>query len=310
MGLIINGEVISDNVLEERYNSERDRAAYAEYCKSKGIEETDKGRKQFCEDRIIEDTVFQQKARTVIPPPKEHAIKSRLSQLKSRLYLPTDEVTPFEEELRQIAIQNYYLVRFMKFLDSRVPHPTEEECKAYYEAHKDVYATGEVYHFTHICFALNDYTSQAEAVVDLLNLRTKIVTSQNPDDSWWYAIERYSITVEKDNGEYPLFKKSMLDPEIETVLLKCTEPQQISEPIITSENTIDLFRFERKNDLGILPFTVVYPTIRKGLMKTKQDAALEKQLNELKTNAVVEHTQPEEAPPPAEKQESGEAEKN
>lgn len=307
MGLIINGETFSDNVLNEYLNSERIRNAYTADCKRRGVEETEEGRKQFGEDSFIGDTVFLQGAKASIPPPKEHAIKSRLCQIKSRLYLPTDEVTPFEEEMRQIAVKDYYLVRFIKFLSSRVPHPTEEECKAYYEAHKDANATGEVYSFTHICFALDDYASQAEAVVDLLNLKTKIETSQNPDDSWWYAVEQYSITVEKDNGEYPLFTKGMLDPELETALLKCTDPKQISEPIITSEDTIDLFRFESKGDFGILPFAVVYPKIQRGLMKAKQDAALKKLLNELKAKAVIEHTPPEAVPPPpAEKPEGGE----
>ena len=295
MGLIINGEIISDDVLETSYNSDRIRNAYTEHCKSEGIEETDEGRRQFNEDRIIEDTVILQGAKAAVPPPKEHAIKSRLSQLKSDLYLPTDTVTPFEEELRQIAVKKYYLVKFFKLIDSCIPHPTEEECNKYYEEHLDDFAAGEVYRFTHICFSLDNYESQTEATVDLLNLKARIESSQNPDDSWWYAIGKYSITVDQDNGEYPPVKKGKLDPQIEAPLFKCTVPGQISEPIVTSENTIDLFRFEAVRDLGVLPFSTVYPLIRKRVFQEKQAIATGKKLEELKTKAVIEHTPPVQA---------------
>ena len=292
MGLIINGEIISDEVLETSYNSDRIRDAYTEHCKSEGIEETDEGRRRFNEDMIIEDTVILQGAKAAVPPPKEHAIKARVSQLKSDLYLPTDTVTPFEEELRQIAVKKYYLVKFFKLIDSRIPHPTEEECKKYYEEHQTDFATGEVYRFTHICFSLDNYESQTEATVDLLNLKTRIESSQNPDDSWWYAIGKYSITVDQDNGEYRLFKKGGLPPEIETPLLKCTVRGQISEPVITSENTIDLFRFEEMRNIGVVPFESVYSLIRKKLFLQKQTIATDKKLEELKTKAVIERTPP------------------
>jgi len=295
MGLIINGETISDEVLETSYNSERIRTAYTEHCKRTGIEETDEGRRQFNEDKVIEDTVTLQGAKAAVPPPKEHTIKSKVSQLKSELYLPTDMVTPFEEELRQIAVKKYYLVRFFKLVDGSVPHPTEEECKKYYEEHQNDFATGEVYRFTHIRFSLGDYESQTEATLDLLNLKTRIESSQKPDENWWYAIDRYSITADQDHGEFPLFKKGKLPPELETPLLKCTVRGQISDPVVTGEDTIDLFRFEEMRDVGIVPYLGVASLIRKHLFQERKDAMLDKRLVELKAKAVVERIPPVQA---------------
>jgi peptidyl-prolyl cis-trans isomerase C len=177
-------------------------------------------------DQLIERTLILQEARRTGRLASDAAVEDRLRQIAQAFPSPEE----FDRALRQQGVSRAELrdrVRFeltvRRILDDlRVPAPTDQEARAYFQAHREAFDEPERVRVRHVLLR-----TEAEARVALARLRAGESFAQ-------VAKELSQDPGTRDRGgEVGLVAPGQTVPEFEQVAFRL-KPGELSEPVRTS----------------------------------------------------------------------------
>jgi parvulin-like peptidyl-prolyl isomerase len=177
-------------------------------------------------DQLIERTLILQEARRTGRLASDAAVEDRLRQIAQAFPSPEE----FDRALQQQGVSRAELrdrVRFeltvRRILDDlRVPAPTDQEARAYFQAHREAFDEPERVRVRHVLLR-----TEAEARVALARLRA--------GESFAQVAEELSQDpgTRDRGGEVGLVAPGQTVPEFEQVAFRL-KPGELSEPVRTS----------------------------------------------------------------------------
>ncbi len=177
-------------------------------------------------DQLIERTLILQEARRTGRLASDAAVEDRLRQIAAAFPSPEE----FDRALRQQGVSRAELRERARFEltvrrildDLRVPAPTDQEARAYFEAHREAFDEPERVRVRHVLVR-----TEAEARVALARLRAGESFAKVAKD-----LSQDPGTRER-GGEVGLVAPGQTVPEFEQVAFRL-KPGELSEPVRSS----------------------------------------------------------------------------
>lgn len=173
----------------------------------------------------------------------------------------------FKEQLNAVKEQLLTEYAISKCISSVTA--TEEETRAYYDAHKDELSSGETVNASHI---LVDTKEKAESVLEELRAGTL---------SFEDAARKYSsCPSSKDGGNLGDFGSGQMVPEFDTAVF-AMEVGEISEPVKTQFGW-HIIKLNAKNPAATYSYAEIRKELTQQIIQEKKQAAYQKKINQLK----------------------------
>lgn len=290
MALIINGETIDDEIIEEEFRHIKghyERALQVSCC------ERDPEFRGMAKDNLASRALLQQESRRRFPEVSEGETKARLAKLieqsggEEQFYMSIG--MPFKDEslLQDNLANGVRMDKLLQNVYSPEPEPTEADIQAYYEANVKHFLTEEQIRVSHISLNLNGARSRAEVYQAMRELREQVLGGADFDA---LAAEHNS---NKDmSPDLGWFKKGEFMEEFEAIAFSMRDGE--ISPVFTTQLGFHICRLTDRKAAVPKPLEEVREAVRARILEEYRDGRFNEFLDTLKGGAKIEDTEPEE----------------
>lgn len=183
MGLIINGQVIDADVLDQEFSSIK--ASFEQLNPFAGCCERDEEFRGYARNNIVARVLLTQEAERRIDSITDAEVDTALQKLKdehggeTQFYI-ANGVGPEQEDLiRSDLAMNLRVKTLIDEVCADLPEPTEQDLSAYYEQNLDRYMTEERLHAIHILRAPARGEDRAEAYEQMRQARRRLLDGED-----------------------------------------------------------------------------------------------------------------------------------
>ncbi len=152
------------------------------------------------------------------------------------------------------------LVRRLIETEVRVPEPTEDECRRFYDARPDRFRTPAIYEAAHILFAASRDDAEAYSAAETVARGTAAVLTASPERFAELAESLSACPSAGVGGSLGQVSTGQTAPEFETALAAMT-PGTIREEPVCTRYGVHVVRLDRRIDGTRLPFEAVHRDI-------------------------------------------------
>ncbi|HSJ04113.1 MAG: peptidylprolyl isomerase [Verrucomicrobium sp.] len=291
MALIINGETIDDEIIEEEFRHIKghyERALQVSCC------ERDPEFRGIAKDNLASRALLQQESVRRFPEVPPTDIDARLAKLveqaggEDQFYASIG--MPFKDEsLLQSNLANG--VRMDKMLIqvyAPEPEPAEEEIKAFYEANVKLFLTEEQIRVSHITLSLSGAKSRADVYQLMRELREQALGGGDFD-----ALGAEHNSNKDLSPDLGWFKKGEFMEEFEAIAFSMRDGE--ISPVFTTQLGFHICRLTERKPAVPKPLEEVKDEVRARILEAYRDGKFNEFIEDLKTSAKIEDTEPEEA---------------
>lgn len=212
------------------------------------------------------------------------AIRQLLLKRAARLGLKAIPVTS-EDGLRET--EEEALVRQLLETEIRVPDPTEEECRRFYETNSERFRSPDIYEAAHILFpAARDDPESYAAAIEAAK-RVIVELCENPQHFAAIAEKHSACPSGKAGGNLGQITRGQTTPAFEEALVALEAGQITAEPVRTPYG-VHVIRLDRKIEGTVLPFEAVATKIADYLADAVFHRAVHQYISILAGNASLE----------------------
>lgn len=149
------------------------------------------------------------------------------------------------------------LVRRLIETEVRVPEPTEDECRRFYDARPDRFRTPAIYEAAHILFAATREDADAYSAAEAAARGTAAVLRVNPERFAELAASLSACPSAGVGGNLGQVSTGQTTPEFEAALAAMAPGTVLEEPVC-SRYGVHVVRLDRRIDGTRLPFEAVH----------------------------------------------------
>jgi hypothetical protein len=243
---------------------------------------TDDVLRDWAEENVIEEWLFEREATRSQPIPADKHIQQELSTYPA-MY---EGMSP--EDARAAAINALQIARAKKQIYKKLPVPTDEECKAYYDANREDFSFEGKRIIAELVLPL-ETVDKTRLYLSMLNLKTSIGSDY---DKWQEAVVHLSVKYPDDKGLFGIISKddNRLPKDVEEQLF-ALPPDGISDPIDLDDGNLYLLRnMPIKKDVAYMPFELYKEFIRGTLIREARGKAMDACYDALKAAAKITRT--------------------
>ncbi|MBP5321852.1 MAG: peptidyl-prolyl cis-trans isomerase [Kiritimatiellae bacterium] len=257
MGIRVNGYLIKEEEITQTMRERRESNAEKLSRFFHALPESDAALREEVETDLIRNQLFTEYALRTQPEPKPQHIQIEISNFP-QLY---DGLEP-EECVRQAGeALRYQRAKKALLKEKKFAPVTEEEARAFYDAHLDLFRTADCLAVLRIAFFLETEELEGRplpaATIDLLRLRDALMEESPVDkDVFLYAAGRISETFYQDRGYFGGVYRGSVEQPLEDILF-ALKPGTVSEPVKRDHDaTLNLFLVLPSKD-EFFPFEIV-----------------------------------------------------
>jgi parvulin-like peptidyl-prolyl isomerase len=283
MALVVNGEKIEDNEIQQEI--ERLRPRYEQVFADKDPAEREAQLRDWSRDNVIERVLLRQEAKNsgVEIPSKD--IEEAFKQLREQY----DDVEGFhkalnvdsDEKVRETIELQMKTERKIAEIYAKAPQPSEEQIRQYYDENKDTFRSDEQVRVAHIVKYVNWQTDEATAMQVMQEARDQI----NGGAAFEAVVDKYTDCADS-GGDLGYVMRGQMVEEFEDVIFNLS-PGQVSDVFRTRFGFHIAKVYER-----CPPVTAELTAVKKQVMEAVQEQLREQALGDyldaIRARATVE----------------------
>lgn len=292
MALIINGEEVDDEVIESEFRtvkSHYERLLQVACC------ERDQEFRGYAKENLTSRVLLNQAAKDRFPEVDDEEITNRLNRLMAEaggedaFYMGIG--MPYKDEaiVRDNVAGGVRLDKMLAGVYQPEPAFTEEDLRAYYDSHQDLYLTDEEIRAAHITKSLQGAKSRTEVYQALRELRTQLLNGAD-----FLTVAEGQRTEEQQQIDLGWFKRGEFMEEFETIAFSMNEGE--ISPVFTTQLGFHICTLLGRKAPAPKPFEEVKDAIAQRLLEEHRDKKFNAFLEELKAAAKIEDTDPPDQP--------------
>jgi parvulin-like peptidyl-prolyl isomerase len=290
MALIINGETIDDEIIEEEFRTIKghfERTLQVACC------ERDPEFRTMAKDNLASRALLQQESKRRFPEVADEDFRARLDQLieqaggEDEFYIRIG--MPFKDEamIRDNVDNGVRLDKTLAQIYAPEPEPTEDELKKHYEENLNAFLTEEEVKASHISVGLTAAKSRNEVYQQMRDLREQAMSGADFDA---LGVEHNS------NKELPpdlgWFKQGEFMEEFVAIAFSMRDGE--ISPVFTTQLGFHICKVTGRKPPVPKPFDEVMELVRQRIINKHRDDKFNTFVDELKAVAKIEDTEPEE----------------
>lgn len=289
MALIINGEEVDNEVIEAEFRQVKghfERLLQVSCC------ERDPEFLATAKDNLTTRVLLNQEAKKRVPDVTDDAITERLNRLiaeaggENQFYMNIG--MPYKDEaiVRENVANGVRLDEMLKAVYAPEPDPSEDEIRAYYDAHTDLYLSQEEIRASHITKSLQGASSRTEVYNQMRDIRKKLLEGAD-----FATLAEEHRSDEQQQIDLGWFKRGEFMEEFETIAFSMNK-DEIS-PVFMTQLGFHVCVVTDRRPPAPLPFDQVRDTVRQRIIDDHRDARFNAFTEEIKAAATIEDTEPE-----------------
>ncbi|MFZ4763429.1 MAG: peptidylprolyl isomerase [Roseimicrobium sp.] len=291
MALIVNGEHIDDDLIEGEFRtikSHYERMLQVACC------ERDPEFLAMAKDNLASRFLLQQAAKERVPSVTEESISEHLAMLvtqaggEEQFYARIGMAEVDEAVVRSQVANGVRMDSMMQTVYAPEPEPSEPEVLAFYEAHQNEYLTEEEIRASHISMNLSGAKSRVEVYNTIRALREQALAGADFDQ---LAAEHN--TSKDTSPDLGWFKRGEFMEEFEAIAFSMRQ-DEIS-PVFTTQLGFHICKLTDRKPAVPKPFEEVKDAVRQRIIEQHRDAKFNDFVEQLKTVADIQDTDPDEA---------------
>jgi parvulin-like peptidyl-prolyl isomerase len=290
MALIINGETIDDEVIEQEFRHIKghfERTLQVACC------ERDPEFRAMAKDNLSSRALLQQEAKARFEQIGEEEIDQRLAKLiaqaggEDQFYASIGLPVKDESLIRDNVAGGVRMDKMLGVVYAPEPEPAEDEMLAHYQEHQDKFLTEEEIRVSHISLNLSGAKSRGEVYEVMRELRNKALQG---GDFEALGVEHNSS--QDQSPDLGWFKRGEFMEEFEAIAFS----MQIGEisPVFTTQLGFHICKLTDRKVPTPKPYDEVKPLVRERILEVYRDEKFNAFIEELKAKAKIEDTEPEE----------------
>ncbi|HSI61757.1 MAG TPA: peptidylprolyl isomerase [Candidatus Saccharimonadia bacterium] len=292
MALIVNGEEIEDEIIENEFRTIKghyERTLQVACC------ERDPEFRAMAKDNLASRFIIHQEAVKRFPEVDAEDVKSRLEKLIEQAggeekFLMNIGMPQRDDALLHVQISNgVRMDKMMATVYAPEPNPTEAEMRAWYEENIKLFLTDEEVRASHISMNLSGAKSRVEVYALMRELRGKAQAGADFD-----ALAEEHNSNKETPPDLGWFKRGEFMEEFESIAFSMAE-NEVS-PVFTTQLGFHLCKLTGRKAPAPKPFDEVKDEVRHRMLERHRDERFNTFVDDLKKAAKIEDTEPEEAP--------------
>ncbi|MCP5560405.1 MAG: peptidyl-prolyl cis-trans isomerase [Verrucomicrobiaceae bacterium] len=290
MALIINGEEIDEEIIEAEFRqikSHYERTLQVACC------ERDPEFRGYAKDQITSRMLLNQEAMKRIPVVSDEAVTERLQKLiaeaggEEQFYMNIGLLSKDEAVVRENISGGVRLDLMLADVYAPEPQPTDEEARAWYEAHLDLFMTDEQVSASHITKSLAGAKSRNEVYAQMRALRRRLL-----DGADFTALAEENRLDSEQQIDLGWFKRGEFMEEFEAIAFSMDEGE--ISPVFTTQLGFHICTVTGRRPPEPKPFEEVKEAVIGRILDQYRDEKFNEFIAELKASATIEDTDPEE----------------
>ena len=290
MALIINGEHIDEEIIEAEFRQIKghyERTLQVACC------ERDPEFRGMAKDHIISRVLLNQESRRRVPEVAEEDITARLNKLideaggESQFYLNIGLPPKDSALVRDNIAGGVRLDKTLQQIYSPEPVPTEADLRACYKANLKHYMTDEQIKASHITKSLQGATSRQDVYQAMRGIRSQLLAGAE-----FAQLAEEHRADEQQQIDLGWFKRGEFMEEFETIAFSMGEGE--ISPVFTTQLGFHVCTVTGRNPSVARLFEEVKEDVKTRFLEEHRDKKFNALLEDLKTAAKIEDTDPEE----------------
>lgn len=291
MALIINGEEIDDEVVEGEFRNVKghyERMLQVSCC------ERDAEFRGYAKDNIVSRVLLNQAAQSRFPTVSEEDVTARLQKLieeaggETQFYLNIGMPYKDETVVRENVRGGVRLDKLLGEAYGAEPEYSEAELQAAYEKDQARYLTEELIRVAHITKSMQRAQSREEIYRQMRELRSQLQAGTD-----FIALAEQHRSDDQQQIDLGWFKRGEFMEEFEVIAFSMNEGE--ISPVFTTQLGFHLCTVLGRKAPEPIPFAAVKEAVRQRLQEAFKDEKFNALLADLKKDAKIEDTDPDEA---------------
>jgi len=276
MPIAVNGQRIEDEAI--RAEAERMRPEFERTFSDEDQAERERRLQEWARENAIERVLLEQAARADDEPVPEEQLEPALDQAKRQAGDDVDDT-----KLRKEVELNLKVGRLLEKAAAEAPEPTDEQVRAYYEAHKDEFRAPERVHAAHIVMHVDAHTPPEVAEAKLKEAQKRLEAGAD-----FGEVADNDSDCQDPGGDLGWFPRGHMVEEFENTVWNM-KPGEVSD-IFATRFGFHIVKMIEKKPAGLLPLEEVADHARQRARQALRDEAVEKYLDSLREGASIEET--------------------
>ncbi len=290
MALIINGETIDDEIIEQEFRTIKghfERTLQVSCC------ERDPEFRGMAKDNLSSRAILQQEATKRFPEVTDAEFRTRLDQLilqaggEDEFYIRIGLPFKDEEVIRENVAGGVRLDKLLQEVYAPEPVPSEADIQAYYDKNVKLFLTDEEIRASHISIGLQGAKSRNEVYSHLRELREQALSGADFD----------ALGIEHNtNKELPpdlgWFKQGEFMEEFVSIAFSMRDGE--ISPVFTTQLGFHICKVTDRKAPQPKPLEEVKDIVKARIVEEHRDKKFNAFVDELKKTVKVEDTDPEE----------------
>lgn len=291
MALIINGEEIDDEVVEGEFRNVKghyERMLQVSCC------ERDAEFRGYAKDNIVSRVLLNQAAQSRFPTVSDEDVTARLQKLieeaggETQFYLNIGMPYKDETVVRENVRGGVRLDKLLGEAYGTEPDYSEAELQAAYEKDQARYLTEELIRVAHITKGMQGAQSREEIYKQMRELRSQLQAGAD-----FMALAEQQRSDDQQQIDLGWFKRGEFMEEFEVIAFSMNEGE--ISPVFTTQLGFHLCTVLGRKAPEAIPFAAVKEAVRQRLQEGFKDEKFNALLADLKKDAKIEDTDPDEA---------------
>lgn len=287
MSLNVNGETIDQSVIDQEFSSIK---SYYESLAQVSCCERDEEFLGYAKENVVKRVLLAQEAKKRDLPVLKTEVDEALDKMKEEeggeaaFYAHTGLSPEGEKLLRRDLAEKIQLDKFIDQVCGEETEPTDEEIRAYYEAHLEDFMTEEEVRASHIFKSLRKSEARDELYQELREVRRQAMAGEDFD-----ALAKAHSDKEENEIDLGFFKRGEHMDEFETIAFSM-EVGEVS-PIFSTHWGFHLAKVTERKPPVPRDFDEIKEVLSQMMLQEQRQEKVQALANELKETATIEETE-------------------
>ncbi len=285
MAYSINGKIITDEMIEEEFDSIKDHyinLGEVVCC------DRDEEFRNYARENITNRTLLEEASEEKFGETTESEVEEMFEQLKTEhggednFFQNTGFNKGDETQIKRKIKSTITVDRILETHLGQDPVPTEEDLRSYYEENIDKFMTEEEIRLSQLFIEPTSHEEARTAFQDLRKLRAEILDGKI---DFLKAAKEHGHT-EQQSIDMGFMKQGETMPEIESITFSLRD-EEVS-PIVATNFGFHIFKLMERREPAPVPFEKVKEQLPDQYLANRREAKINELVDSLKAKATIE----------------------
>lgn len=288
MALIVNGETVGDDLLEEEFDAIKEH--YVNLGEVVCCDRDDEFR-GYARENVLNRTLLMQESKARFGEPTDAEIDEMVGRLKAehggdeQFYQNTGYRASDDGRIRRRVAMSIAVDKVLEIEVGETPDPTEDDLKAFYQENLKDYLTEEEVRVSQIFKEPKSHPDAKRCYRELREARDRLLAGAD-----FLEVAREVSDKSEEEVDLGFFKMGETMPEIEAITFSMNTGE--ISPIVATHFGFHLFKVTDRKAPEPLPFDDLRDQIRQQYLTRHREAAINGLIDRLLSKSAVEELEP------------------